>query len=171
MDTNTLTEKPSMDWGSHLPALVACVAACDGPVLEIGAGHHSTPILHSLCAVLGKQLVTVEAEDVWREVFADYATDGHKVLKQTEELLVTLASENWGVVFVDDLKGPREDRARLFCRSSQFMVFHDYSMPFFGGPLDEWLGSEKFNSFVYRRYDPHTLVVSAGSAIPVFSPR
>jgi len=166
-----LTEKPSMDWGSHLPALVACVAACDGPVLEIGAGHHSTPVLHSLCAVLGKQLVTVEAEDLWREVFADYATDGHKILKQTDELLVALASEKWGVVFVDDLKGPRDDRARMFCRSSQFMVFHDYSMPFFGEPLDAWLGSEKFNSFVYRRYDPHTLVVSAGSDIPVFSPR
>jgi hypothetical protein len=121
--------------------------------------------------VLGKQLVTVEAEDMWRKVFADYATDGHKILKQTEELLVALASEKWGVVFVDDLKGPRDDRARMFCRSSQFMVFHDYSMPFFGEPLDKWLGSEKFNSFVYRRYDPHTLVVSAGSDIPVFSPR
>lgn len=170
MDTSQVWEKQGSDWGSHLPALMACIAASEGPVLEIGAGHFSTPCLHALCSTLKRQLVTTEVEDLWRMEFMNYANDWHQIMRQTEEKLQQLSQQQWGVVFVDDLASTRANRAELFYDSAQFMVFHDYNFPQFRPELDAWIAGKNCKTYVYKQYAPHTLIVSKNTDIPNFAP-
>ena len=161
-------DKISQEWGSHLPALIACVSACDGPMLEIGCGHYSTPCLHAICAVQGKQLITLEVEDSWRNQFARYKASFHYLTKQTEDVLRECAQKKWGVVFVDDLAGSRASRAEMFFDSADFMLFHDCNFPQFAPALSSWLDSHPCNFRRYDAYSPHTLIVSKTREIPDF---
>lgn len=173
MEKIAVWEDQGLAWGSHLPALMACVAASEGPVLEFGSGHYSTPCLHALCAVLGRELVTVEPYDAWRELFECYASPTHRVMKLTEGLDRELAKRQWGVVFVDDAADARTARAEIFYRSAQFMLFHDYNFPDQKPALDTWLANNPCQSFIYQPPSlevPQTLIVSKGFPIPVFRP-
>ena len=156
-----------LDWGSHLPALIGCVAASEGDVLELGCGHYSTPCLHALCGSLGRNLMTLEAEQGWRDKFTKYSTTWHDVAALTQESVSRAAAkDNWGVVFVDDAAGGRTQRANMFIDKAEFVLFHDYNFPDMKPPLDEFLANNKCQSFVYREYGPHTLIVSASRDIP-----
>jgi hypothetical protein len=160
----------TLNWGSHLPALMACTAVCGGPVLEIGCGHFSTPCLHALCSALGHQLVTLETEDVWRNQFADYATSSHRVLKQTNELVHELSKQKWGVVLIDDSPDNRIGWLDVFFNSTKYMLFHDCNFPQYAVPTSEWLKVNQCNSRIYTRYGPYTLVVSKEHQIPELQP-
>jgi hypothetical protein len=160
----------TLNWGSHLPALMACVAAGNGPVLEIGSGHFSTPCLHALCSAMNLDLVTTELEDSWRAQFEDYATPTHRVLKQTEELLKELATQEWGVVLVDDQAHTRVDRLNMFFNSAKYVLFHDANFPEYKQILEDWVIANPCNSRYYTRYGPFTLVVSKNHPIPDFQP-
>lgn len=85
-------------WASHLPVLVAAVAATRGPVLELGAGWYSTPVLHALCHG-GRRLVTVETDAAWLVHFADLATANHRLAAAATA--TDWHREQWAVVFVD----------------------------------------------------------------------
>lgn len=155
-----------LNYGSHLPALMACTAVCEGPVLEIGCGHFSTPCLHSLCAALGLPLTTTESEDVWREQFADFATLDHQVLKQTDALLAELALQQWGLVLVDDTPDTRIDRLNLFYGSARYVLFHDANYPGYES-LGDWVAARQCYSRMFSpAYGPWTLIVSKTHPIP-----
>lgn len=158
----------TLNWGSHLPALMACTAICEGPVLEIGCGHFSTPCLHSICAALGFPLTTAELDDSWREQFAGYATPGHRVLKQSDDLLVELSRQQWGLVLVDDQADTRVDRLNMFFNSARFVLFHDANFPEYKQVLEEWVAGRECFHRTYTQYGPHTLAVSRTHAIPEF---
>jgi hypothetical protein len=158
----------TLNWGSHLPALMACAAVCEGPVLEIGCGHFSTPCLHAICSALNLPLVTTELDDSWREQFTSYSTHGHQVLKQTDALLQELAKQQWGLVFVDDQADTRVDRLNLFFDSARFVLFHDANFLEYKQILDEWIAGRGCFNRTYTRYGPFTLVVSKTHPIPEF---
>ena len=47
--------------GSHVPLLASVVAiARPGPVLELGVGDMSTPLLREMCRAMGRELVSVD---------------------------------------------------------------------------------------------------------------
>lgn len=158
----------TLNYGSHLPALMACTAVCEGPVLEIGSGNFSTPCLHALCVALGLPLVTTELEDSWREQFLGFSTPMHSVLKQTDELLQEFAQRQWGLVLVDDQPQTRMDRLNLFFNSARFVLFHDCNFPDYQQPLDEWLSAHECHHRIYTKYGPYTLAVSKTHPIPEF---
>lgn len=174
MDNIPVWEEQGLSWGSHIPALIACTAASTGPVLEFGSGNYSTPCLHALCAVQGRELVTVEPEDAWREKFECYASPSHKVLKLVDGLAEELAKQQWGVVFVDDALDVRAGRAPMFFQNAQFMVFHDYQLPgheqLLDAPLDAWMEEVGCRRYTYSVYGPRTLIISKDHEIPVFCP-
>lgn len=160
----------TLNWGSHLPALMACVAICDGPVLEIGCGHFSTPCLHAICSALKLPLVTLEMEDAWRNQFTDYQGPGHRVLKQTNELVREFAGQTWGLVLIDDYPDNRLSWLPLFFGSTRFVLFHDANFPQYDIPLKQWLSVNPCNHRFYTRYGPWTLVVSREYQIPELQP-
>lgn len=159
----------TLNYGSHLPALMACTAVCGGPVLEIGSGNFSTPCLHSLCSALNLPLVTTEIEDSWREQFMEYSTPSHKVLRQTDELLMELATQQWGLVLVDDQPDTRVDRLNMFFNSARFVLFHDANFPQFDQTLKEWVSTHQCHHRMFApKHGPYTLVVSKTHALPNF---
>lgn len=170
MLTQDTWKDEGLAWGSHLPALMACVAASSGPVLEFGAGNYSTPCLRAVCSVMGRELVTVEKVDSWMDGFVAYASPTHSLLKLTPGLAESLAKRQWGVVFIDDFPDDRHARASMFFDSAQFMLFHDYNFPDMKPAFDAWLAGRECNHFVYTLCGPHTLIVSKTRQIPVFCP-
>jgi hypothetical protein len=170
MQTNETWKDEGLAWGSHLPALLACVAASKGPVLEFGSGNYSTPCLRAVCEVLGRELVTVEKVDSWRAQFEIYQHPLHRVLKLTPGLAESLSQQQWGVVFVDDAADDRHARADLFYNTAEFMVFHDYNFDDMKPGFDKWLAENECHHFVYTLCGPYTLLVSKNREIPTFCP-
>ncbi len=131
-------------YATHLPALIDAVLRTTGPVLELGAGEFSTPILHELVAKRGRDLVTVEADDVWRGRFHALA-DGHPsdtsprrhVLAASLDELAGRLPDRWSVVLIDQApaadRGPAVER---FAPRADWLVCHDWGVSAYGWPPD-----------------------------------
>lgn len=163
-----MTESDQLKWGSHLPALLVCVGSTTGPVLELGVGDFSTPVLHALCCAQHRRLVSVESNEEWMQKFRPHMEKlVHEFIYGKYEVIVPkLAEESWAVSFIDNSPGGdrrRDDFATLLPRS-QFVVVHDYHgenkeaiAPLLGGNV---------YSFVYAEYEPPTLIASVHRTIP-----
>lgn len=156
---------------SHLPPLLACLAVTEGPVLEMGIGEYSTPVLHAFCQ--RRPLVSVENNEPWFEQFAAlYRTLNHIFIlaPDYDVVLPSLVSARWSVAFLDHSSGLRRGADALALKdSAQYIVIHDY-LP---GPDDpaanevrlDWL-KEKFQFHkLYDRLNPWTMVF-ANTEIP-----
>jgi hypothetical protein len=127
--------EPEMDqWATHLPALLACVAATKGPILECGVGIWSTPILHAVCASSQRPLVSVESKMDWFSRFTPFATSWHEVRAIENWGGVPLdpqyrgpgiAEIGWSVAFVDHGFAPRGPVVAALRGKSEFVVMHD----------------------------------------------
>ncbi len=140
---------------SHLPALLACIVESSGPVIEFGAGHFSTPVLHSICAAMKRELFSVEKDDEWREYFrARYESETHHF-----DPIVDLCLDDIGVTFIDDSPGG-ENRAQHFkdfIDVSDFVVVHDYHAEN-EEAIRPLLAGVSYT--IHRKYFPPTLVAT-----------
>ncbi len=57
-------------YASHLPVLATCLCHTSGPIIELGCGFYSTPLL-SLAAMYGRQVDTYETNSQWLDQIAD----------------------------------------------------------------------------------------------------
>ena len=65
-------------YSTHRPVLVKILAITDGPVLELGCGWGSTPLLHKLCKEQNRMLITVEDNMDWMARFKEqFESDSH----------------------------------------------------------------------------------------------
>jgi hypothetical protein len=106
---------------THLPSLFAALLATDGPVLEIGAGFGSTPILRAYCQATEREFLSIEgSEQKWADAVGAEYDAGYSTLPR-------LAERKWSVVFVDNAPALRRGAdAMLFMDSSEFVVIHDW---------------------------------------------
>ena len=114
---------------THFPILAGAVARTQGPILELGAGHFSTPMLHMMCLEKNRRLVTVEGDPEWLKTFKILETPWHEFhhMKIGREDDFTLIDEaDWAVVLVDHRPASRRIREieRLKDRAI-FIVVHD----------------------------------------------
>lgn len=106
-------------YGTHLPALIDAVRMTTGPVLELGAGDWSTPVLHQIC--WNRLLVTVEKSPQWAKRFESMNTDKHLFVANLSDGESNW--EPWSVILVDNEAPQRAiDLRRL--RADIFVV-HD----------------------------------------------
>jgi hypothetical protein len=158
-------------WGSHLPALIACASATDGPILEVGVGYYSTPILHALCQGSERRLMSVDEDLDFAENFkSTYARPWHGFTYSPDyAVLADLAKEQWSVVFIDNGKSPPGARrgadAALFARSATFVVVHDHDLIETGPDVDRLARPLFPHSFVHSRY-PNATIVMGNAPIP-----
>ena len=153
---------------SHLPLLLACVAATPRPILEIGIGSVSTPILHSLC--LQRPLTSLEDSAECREIYRDYFVGGHEIYDDTPAMLKEFTTQRWGVVFIDDSPGgwARANQLEIFLPVADYVVMHDVQDTGDNyGPVMEVLRRNNVpNWFIHNRYFPWTLAASMTRLIP-----
>jgi hypothetical protein len=150
-------------YGTHIEALAWALAkAPEGPVLELGGGWFSTPLLRGWCEATGRLLITAERDEAWRAGlsarFAD--SDGHHLLPGAPTL-------DWALVLVDSggdtaAGSPRAEAIRLLRDHAAVLVCHDtepesrYNYPGMEAALAAWPNRRDF-----VRLTPQTTVVWA----------
>ena len=111
-------------FGSHLPALMGCVANTDGRVLELGSGVFSTPMLHAACG--GRELVTADSDPAWMQRFLYLQGPSHRFELVDDWAAFGRLDEPWDVAFVDQSPGhartPSIERLR---DQTRLIVVHD----------------------------------------------
>uniref|UniRef100_A0A6M3LGM7 Methyltransferase n=1 Tax=viral metagenome TaxID=1070528 RepID=A0A6M3LGM7_9ZZZZ len=110
--------------GSHLPILLRAYRLTDGPVLELGAGLFSTPVLHALCQIDGRKLVTYENHPQFYEWAVLYQSAFHDVCKVEEWKDVDLTPK-WSVAFVDHSSAGKRWRELARLSHAEYVVVHD----------------------------------------------
>ena len=156
-------------WSSHLPALMGCVAATKGMVLEIGVGHFSTPVLHAVLGIMNRQLVSVENDSEWSSTMSGLFDGEHHRLIFTGDYrreIAQLIHQKWSVVLIDHFPAgkARADSFQALLPASEFIIVHDYH--------DETLIevskliTSNVKHHVCKMFDPPTLVASLTHDIP-----
>ena len=150
--------------GSHIPVLVKMMKQINGPVLELGIGHSSTPILHWLCAEKGLPLLSLEDDKDWYDEFASFKTFNHRVefVEDWNELhQFKVYDTRWSIALIDN--NPVRKRVRMAKRLRHhvdFLLLHDAE------PENDYIYSYStiYNNFKYKYiYDkvwPFTAILS-----------
>ena len=111
--------------GSHIPILIKLVQMTDGPVLELGIGYNSTPLLHWLCGS-NRHLVSLEGDEKWVKKFQEYNVDRH-IVKHIEDWdKADIDNTHWSVVLIDHRPALRRkvDAERLKDKAD-YILIHD----------------------------------------------
>ena len=154
---------PSNDLGvySHFPILAAAVAGTTGPVLELGCGWGSTPMLEIMCRRQRRVLESYETDEQWAGLLRVSHVPNWEAWTPR---LHSVDGPAYSVAFIDC--APGEVRGRLAVRlrrAARFILLHDaLSDPPHGGGnyrYDEIVPEFRFVEY-YRVVRPATLILS-----------
>jgi hypothetical protein len=162
-------------YGTHFPALATVVMHTTGPILEMGCGDYSTPMLHALCAPTKRLLVSTDVSKDWLEFFLDMQRDWHQFIHvpayEEESALNNIwfsmgqdewdsigTDTHWSIVLIDHSPGLRRvvDLERLRPYTDIFVI-HDTEDKRYG--YDRVMRKFKY-VYEYRRYHITTTIVS-----------
>lgn len=178
-DEGRPVEIESDPFSTHLVPLISAVLQTVGPVVEMGMGHYSTPVLHELCH--DRFLVSVDNDEQWFKQFEYLRRREHAMMYAADpddwtacdSVIETLGLGKLGVLFIDN-GGDVANRAKSIKRwgpHAVFTVIHDSNVVDSAGiskyGLDEIRADFKY-SYEYEPYVLHTLVLSNDRQ---FSPR
>ncbi len=156
------------NWGTHQTHLITAVVHTNGPILELGCGDFSTPLLHAICSVNQRTLLSADADKKWLRLFLDLETPWHKFIyvpvfenpnnPQAHEWDQVGKGIHWSIVFIDHSPGYRRatDIQRLRTHADIFIV-HDTEKAY--KDYKPVLESFKYK-FVFKRYKKQTTLVS-----------
>lgn len=117
----------SLNYATHLPALMRAVERTTGPVLELGMGVFSTPYLHYKCLLQNRYLLSVDNDASWVDMFLDasYYHARHNI-NTCQDWDQAIIEEAWDVALIDHSPGSRRviDIKRL-ANSARYIVLHD----------------------------------------------
>ncbi|CAF2503323.1 unnamed protein product [Rotaria sp. Silwood2] len=125
------------NYGSHAIVLLAALyVSQSGPILELGMGATSTPLLHRLALKQKRFLLSADSDLRWINYFSSLT--GNNTLHQLQyveiktEMGIEWASsnlayyKNWTVVFIDHRPGPRRQFDLMgYSHQSDIVVLHD----------------------------------------------
>jgi hypothetical protein len=145
--------------GSHLPILIKLVQMTTGPVLEMGIGWNSTPVLHWLC--LDRRLLSLENDREWYEKFVEFGVGKHKIGYVKDWEKARIDNTRWSVVLIDHRPALRRHKDAIRLKdNADFIILHD-SEP----EIDKFYAYRRVWPHFKYRYDhtgvkPHTTVLS-----------
>lgn len=147
-------------FGSHLPLLLAAYALSEGPVLELGLGYFSTPVLHWLCARDGRELVSYDSNPEFYKTFRHFRTEKH-ALELAPDWAAAPLEQDWGLVLVDHHPAQRrKEEIKRLANCARLLVVHDAE----GHNDKHYRYSEVWPLFrfqyYYHAFRPHSKLVS-----------
>jgi len=114
--------------GTHLAILLKCFELGDGPILEMGTGQFSTPILDMMCKRRQKRwILSLENDPEWYAINkAKYESDYHKFMFVQDWDAPPIMETHWGLVLIDHKPALRRktDIVRLKHRA-HYILCHD----------------------------------------------
>lgn len=151
----------SPGWASHLPVLIKVLQISEGPVLELGTGLYSTPVMHWLCLEAKRRLVSYEHEPGYFKLVARFAYGLHEITLINNWDDIPIETEHWGVALVDHNPVARRkvEIARL-ANIADYVIIHDTE-----SHMESETGYEAIYPlfkyrYNYRRQKPYTSVLS-----------
>ena len=115
----------SSRYGTHLPVLMQAIYKTKGTVLELGVGPYSTPILHRLCALEGRHVLSVDNSPEFYGWAKRYESRLHRVVL-VEDWDKAKIEYAWDVALVDH--SPSERRVveiHRLAKRVKYLVLHD----------------------------------------------
>lgn len=153
--------KLSPRYGSHLPVLLQALAKTDGPVLELGMGAYSTPLLSAVCNLERRQLWSFDNDRAVAEWATKYASEWHTIRHVNNwEAAFMVDRLPWDVVLVDHSPSERRvvEIARL-ARLAKYIIIHDSN-----GRYKEYNYPSIYTLFQHKRdytaLEPSTTILS-----------
>ena len=152
-----------MSYNSHYSVLAGVVAGTQGPILELGAGDGSTPMLHYIASTMDRPILTADTNAEWLAKYVGYGTHLHtfKFVEGWKEFKDPF--ERIGCIFIDCAPGEaREHLARRYKNRADFVVCHDSEKDYASG------GNYQYEKVIpefkhvseFRRFRPYTLIMS-----------
>jgi len=153
--------------GTHWRLLLSAILNTKGPVLELGCGWASTPLLH--VTARGRRLLTVDHDRAWLDRFAELGSGTHGFYWAGDWAAPhSFYDEAWDVALVD--QAPNEARIEAVDRLRprvRCFVLHDSQEEFFGPHLDRWA----FAYSVRDQAEPATMLLSDREDVRAWSGR
>jgi hypothetical protein len=149
-------------FATHMPVLLAFLEHTNGPVLELGSGWFSTPIVSAFAT--DRLVRTIETNPEWYVrvaglgIYQPITQHRHQFLFVPDYNDAMILDQQWDVVILDHEPPPRRGHDALVLRDRcRFMIGHDSEHP-------DYRYAEAFDQFRYRFTDsrrlPWTTVVS-----------
>lgn len=122
---------PLDPYATHVGPLAAALSiAPPGDVLECGAGAYSTPLLHALCRLSGRRLLTVDSNPQWAKELQSYAVGTHTLSVQPiDQTVAIIARQSWALAFVDNGQFERRPCIEAIAHKASVIVVHDTERP------------------------------------------
>jgi len=109
---------------THIPVLIKAIQTSDGPVMELGSGLFSTPLMHWLCAEKRRKLVTYESVPEYYEFAKQFRSRNHHIrLIDSWDKIDT--QTHWSVVLIDHIKERRAIDAIRLKDTVDYIILHD----------------------------------------------
>lgn len=162
--------KPYLDWksgeytwgdeayGTHQPVLIHMINETTGSVIEFGMGVYSTPLIHSLCNLQKRFVLSVETDKQWYNKFHYEYTS---ILIEPEKLdKCYTININFSVALIDGnpLKF-RQEFINIMKDKVDYFVVHDSEVGE-GDELYDYDFSSFKNVFHFTEILPNTTVLS-----------
>jgi hypothetical protein len=145
-----------------MKVLIKILNLSEGPVLELGIGPFSTPLLHMLCEG-ERKLFSYENDLYYFERHLGFVSEFHKIffVENNKWDEIDIDNTKWGMVFIDHGPGVRRsiDAIRL-SNKAQFVIIHDSD-----SENNKHYGYDKVYPFFKYRFDykklkPNTTILS-----------
>jgi hypothetical protein len=140
---------------THILPLIKCVQATDGPVLELGSGIHSTPLLHWLCFEKKRFLLTYEDNEKFYHLARKFQSRNHRIRMTAWNLDL---SGHWSVALVDQASRFRWRTAVYLSDKVDYVILHDSESPAHY-KYEKVFPHYKFR-FDYKEVGPYTTILS-----------
>ena len=112
-------------YATHQRMLVKYLMRTTGPIVEIGCGDYSTPLIHEIAAAQGRTVLTLESNAEWLHRFSGYKTDWHS-LRHVASWDDWQPEGRYGLAFIDHTPGNRRPVEYLKLRDvADILILHD----------------------------------------------
>lgn len=149
------------NWSSHLPILIKVLNISEGPVLEMGMGPFSTPVIHWLCLDQKRILVSYENDLNYFNQNKVFGAAWHQIKLVKNWSQADIENTHWGLAFIDHTPELRRSiDIKRISNKADYIVVHDSEEK----SEHKYHFTEIYPLFKYRynyqRQKPYTTVLS-----------
>ena len=101
--SNLLIRRYEPEWGSHLPILSRVLQVSTGPIMELGIGIYSTPLIHFFALEQHRHVYSYESDQRWYDAHKYWTNDYHSFEYVTDWDTIPIEKYHWGIIFIESV--------------------------------------------------------------------